>query len=184
MYYTTINKERLERYLDSVQELDKLYKQKHGLEKRLGLHSVDLSKTKVTCGSKPAMTEPEQYARNLERINKEITKLKAFITPEHKELVTQIGRLKKHVWRKAITYKYIEGLSISEITQQEFCGYEDYEETCFNKSPDGKLTYIYGNKYQKQVERWLESGIENLQIVSEKPFIKVSQQLVIEGLDQ
>jgi len=182
MYYTTINKDRLERYLDSIQELDKLYKQKHGIEKKYGLHSVDLTKTKVTSGSKPLMTEPEQYAKNLERINKEIEKLKAFITPEHKELVTQIGRLKKHVWRKAIIYKYIEGLSISEITQQEFCGYDDFEETCFDKNANGNIIYIHGNKYQKQVERWIESGLQELQKISEKPFIKYKQQLIIEDL--
>lgn len=180
MYYTTIDKNRLERYLDAIQSLDRLYKQKHGLEAKCGLHSVDLSKTKVTTGTKPIMTEPEQYARNLERINKEIDKLKAFITPEHKELVSQIGRLKKHVWRKAITYKYIEGLSISEITIQEFCGYDDFEETCYTKNSKGSTVYVYGNKYQKQVERWIDAGLENLQKISEKPFIKYNKQLVIE----
>lgn len=180
MYYTTINKERLERYLDSIQELDKLYKQKHGIEKKSGLHSVDLSKTKVTSGTKPILTEPEQYARNLERINKEIEKLKAFITPEHKELITQIGRLKKHVWRKAVTYKYIEGMSVPEITQQEFCGYDDFETTCYTKNAKGETIYLHGNKYQKQVERWIEAGLENLQKISEKPFIKVNVQQVIE----
>lgn len=179
MYYTTINKERLERYLDSVQTLDRLYKQKHGLEKRLGLHSVDLSKTKVMSGSKPLMTEPEQYAQNLERINKEIEKLKSFIAPEHKELVEQIGRLKKHVWRKAITYKYIEGLSIADITVQEFCGYDDFEETCYSLNTKGEKVFIYGNKYQKQVERWIDAGLENLQKISEKPFIKYNKQLLI-----
>lgn len=179
MYYTTIDKKRLEKYLDSVQALDRLYKQKHGIEKKYGLHSVDLSKTKVTNGSKPVLTEPEQYARNLERINKEIDGLKAFTIAEHKELVTQIGRL-KHVYCKAITYRYIEGLSVPEITQQEFCGYGDYEEVCFTTNAKGNTVYVHNNKYQKQVERWIKAGLKDLQKISDKPFIKYNEQLVLE----
>jgi hypothetical protein len=58
---------------------------------------------------------------------------------------------------------------MSEITAYFFGDEEDYE---IEKDL----------KYRKKVERWLDEGIENLQKVSDKPFIKENVQLVIEDL--
>ena len=169
MYYKTITKERLKTYLDKVQELNFLLQRKHSLEAKCGLKGVDLSKTKVTNGSSHPFSSPEQFTIELERINNEIKKSRAFLDEEHKELIGQIGRLKRWYWRRVIVYKYIEAWKMSEITAYFFGDEEDYE---IEKDM----------KYRKKVERWLDEGIENLQKVSDKPFIKENVQLVIEDL--
>ena len=169
MYYETITKDRLKTYLDKVQELNFLLQRKHNLENKCGLKGVDLSKTKVTNGNSKPFSTPEQFAIEFERINKEIKATRAFLDGEHKELITQIGRLKKFQWRRVITYKYIEGWKMSEIVSYFFGDDEDFE---IEKDA----------KYRKKVERWLDEAIDNLQKVSEKPFIKKSKQLIIEDL--
>lgn len=170
MFYETINKERLDRYLDSVKALDEALRKKHLIEARIGNKGIDYSKTKITHGNGKQTTEPEKFAIDLERINKEIDELKAFTIPEHKILVAQISRLKKHAWRKAITYRYIEGEKISDIVQREF-----YYEPDFEDEKNGK--------YKKRVERWLSDAIDELEKVSLKPFIKKERQLVFEGVN-
>lgn len=169
MYYETITKDRLKTYLDKVQELNFLLERKHRLEAKCSLKGVDLSKTKVINGNSKPFSIPEQFTIELEKINIEIKKARAFLDSEHKELITQIGRLKKFQWRRAITYKYIEGWKISEIVSYFFGDDEDFE-----IEKDGK--------YRKKVERWIDEAIDNLQKVSEKPFIKKERQLIIEDL--
>lgn len=171
MYYETITKDRLRTYLDKVQELNFLLERKHRLEIKCGLKGVDLSKTKVINGNSRPSSTPEQHAIELERVNNEIKKARAFLDSEHNELVTQIGRLKRWYWRRAIVYKYIEAWKMPEIISYFFGDEDDFE---VEKDV----------KYRKKVERWLDEGIENLQKVSEKPFIKKEKQLVIyEGYD-
>lgn len=169
MYYQTITKDRLNAYLDKVQELNFLLQRKHNLENKSGLKGVDLSKTKVMNGSNKPFSTPEQNAIELEKINNEIKKVRAFLDSEHKELKNQIGRLKRWYWRRAITYKYIEGWKTSEIISYFFNDEEDFE-------------VEKDSKYRKKIERWLDEAIENLQTVSEKPFIKQNKQLIIEDL--
>lgn len=168
MYYQTITKERLTTYLDKVQELNFLLERKHRLEAKCGLKGVDLSKTKVTNGNSKPFSTPEQFTIELEKINNEIKKSRAFLDTEHKELIIQIGRLKRWYWRRVIVYKYIEAWKMPEIISYFFGDEEDYE---IEKDM----------KYRKKIERWLDEGLENLQKVSEKPFIKQSKQLLIEG---
>lgn len=169
MYYQTITKERLNTYLDKVQELNFLLNRKHALETKCGLKGVDLSKTKVTNGSSKPFSTPEQYTIELEKVNNEIKKVRAFLDAEHNELVTQIGRLKRWYWRRVIVYKYIEAWKMPEIISYFFSDEDDFE-----VEKDAK--------YRKKVERWLDEGLENLQKVSDKPFIKQTKQLVIEDL--
>ena len=169
MYYEIITKERLKTYLDKVQELNFLLQKKHKLESKHGLKGVDLSKTKVTNGSNKPFSTPEQYSIELEKINIEIKKLRAFLEPEDKELRTQIGRLRKWEWRRVIVYKYIEGWKTSEIISYFFA-----DELDFDIEKDAK--------YRKRVERWLDEAIDNLQKITEKPFIKKEKQLLIEGV--
>lgn len=169
MYYTTITKDRLRTYLDKVQELNFLLQRKHNLEVKNGLKGVDLSKTKVTNGSSKPFSTPEQFTIELERINNEVKKARAFLDTEHKELITQISRLKRWYWRRVIVYKYIEAWKMPEIIAYFFSDEDDYE-------VEKDL------KYRKKIERWLDEGLENLQKVSEKPFIKQTKQLVIEDL--
>lgn len=169
MYYETITKERLKTYLDKVQELNFLLQRKHNLETKNGLKGVDLSKTKVTNGNSKPFSTPEKHAIELERVNNDIKKARAFLDTEHKELITQIGRLKRWYWRRVIVYKYVEAWKISEIISYFFGDEDDYE-----VEKEGK--------YRKKVERWLDEAVENLQKVSEKPFIKQSKQLIIEDL--
>lgn len=167
MYYITINKERLRTYLDKVQELNFLLQRKHKLEVKSGLKGVDLSKTKVTNGNSHPFSTPEQYTIELERINNEIKKSRAFLDKEHDELVSQIGRLKRWYWRRVLVYKYIEAWKMPEIIAYFFSDEDDFE-------------VEKDSKYRKKVERWLDEAIENLQKISEKPFIKQTKQLVIE----
>jgi len=170
MYYEKINKDRLDRYLDAVRALDEALRKKHLIEARIGSKGIDYSKTKVMSGNAKKTTEPEKYAIDLERVNKEIDELRAFTIPEHKMLVTQISRLKKHVWRKVITYRYIEAEKISDIVQREF-----YYEPDFEDEKNGK--------YKKRVERWLSDAIDELEQISDEPFIKKERQLVLEGIN-
>lgn len=171
MYYETITKERLRTYLDKVQELNFLLEKKHRIEAKCGLKGVDLSKTKVTNGNSRTTSIQEQFTIELERINNDIKKSRAFLDTEHKELITQIGRLKRWYWRRVIVYKYIEAWKMPEIISYFFG-----DETDFEIEKDVK--------YRKKVERWLDEAIENLQKVSEKPFIRKDKQLVIyEGYD-
>ena len=169
MFYETITKDRLTAYLDKVRELNFLLQKKHSLERKSGLKGVDLSKTKVTNGNSHPFSTPEQHTIELEKVNNDIKKIRAFLDTEHKELVTQIGRLKRWYWRRVIVYKYIEAWKMSEITAYFFGDEDDFE-----IEKDGK--------YRKKVERWLDEAVENLQKVSEKPFIKKDKQLVFEGL--
>ena len=169
MYYETITKDRLKTYLDKVQELNFLLQRKHNLEVKCGLKGVDLSKTKVTNGNSKPFSTPEHHAIELERINNEIKRSMAFLDTEHKELTTQIGRLKRWYWRRVLVYKYIEAWKMPEIISYFFSDEEDFE---IEKDA----------KYRKKVERWLDEAIDNLQTVSEKPFIQKERQLVIEDL--
>lgn len=169
MYYETITKDRLKTYLDKVQELNFLMQRKHRIELKCGLKGVDLSKTKVINGSSKPFSTPEQFTIELERINNEIKKSRAFLDTEHKELTAQIGRLKRWYWRRVVVYKYLEAWKISEIVSYFFSDEEDFE---IEKDL----------KYRKKIERWLDEAIENLEKISEKPFIKKERQLVIEEL--
>lgn len=169
MYYETITKYRLKIYLRKVQKLNLLYRIKHNLENQCGLKGVDLSKTKVTNGNSEPFSTPEQFTIRLEKINNRIKEARAFLDTEHKELVAQISRLDKPEWAMVITYKYIEGWKMPEIIAAFFCDQADFEvEKDF--------------KYRKTIERWLASGIKNLQKVSCRPFIEIEKQLVIEDL--
>ena len=169
MYYEIITKERLKTYLDKVQELNFLLQRKHNLETKSDLKGVDLSKTKVTNGNSHPFSTPEQNAIELERINNDIKKARAFLDNEHKELIDQISRLKRWYWRRVIVYKYIEGWKMSEIISYFFSDEEDFE---VEKE----------SKYRKKIDRWLDEAVENLTKISEKPFIKKERQLVIEDL--
>lgn len=169
MYHTVITKDRLRTYQDKVEELNFLLEKKRKLEVKSGLKGVDLSKTKVTNGNSHPFSTPEQYTIELEKVNNEIKKVRAFLDAEHNELVTQISRLKRWYWRRVIVYKYIEAWKMPEIIAYFFSDEDDYE-------VEKDL------KYRKKVERWLDEGLENLQKVSDKPFIKQTKQLVIEDL--
>lgn len=169
MYHTVITKDRLRTYQDKVEELNFLLEKKRKLEVKSGLKGVDLSKTKVINGNSHPFSTPEQYTIELEKVNNEIKKVRAFLDAEHNELVTQIGRLKRWYWRRVIVYKYIEAWKMPEIISYFFSDEEDFE-------VEKDL------KYRKKVERWLDEGLENLQKVSDKPFIKQTKQLVIEDL--
>lgn len=169
MYYTTITKERLNTYLDKVQELSFLIQRKHNIETKSGLKGLNLSKIKVTNGSLKPFSTPEKHTIELEHVNNDIKKVRAFLDTEHQELITQIGRLKRWYWRRVIVYKYIEAWKISEIISYFFADEEDYE---IEKE----------GKYRKKVERWLDEAVENLQKVTQKPFIKQTKQLIIEDL--
>lgn len=169
MYYEIITKDRLIKYLDQVQELNFLLQKKHGLESKSDIKGVDLSKTKVINGNSRPFSTPEKNAIELEKVNNEIKRVRAFLDKEHEELTTQITRLRRWYWRRAIVYKYIEAWKMSEIISYFFGDEKDYEvEKDF--------------KYRKRVERWIDEAVDNLQKVTEKPFIKKEKQLVIEDL--
>lgn len=160
--YEIITQERLKSYLYSVQELNKLLEQKKKIMDRLGIKGVDYSKDKVTSGNKMPLTEEEEYTNKLLKINSQIEKIKPPIVREHQILKTQIGRIKKHEYRKLLVYRYIEGWKWDEIKQDFFEFEDDFKEE-------------KNDKYHTKIMYWHRRALEELQKVSNKPFIKYEQ---------
>ena len=48
--FERITKERLDNFLENIKELERLYERKQKIETKYGVHSVVLSKDKVTGG--------------------------------------------------------------------------------------------------------------------------------------
>lgn len=160
--FEIITQERLDKYLDTVKELNLLLEQKKKIMSKLGLKGVDYSKDKVTSGNNHKLTEEEEYTNKLIKINSQIDKIRPFIASEHLILKTQIGRIKKHEYRKLLVYKYIEGWTWAEIKQDFFEFEDDYEEQ-------------KNDKYHTKIMYWRRRALEELQKVSSKPFIEYRQ---------
>lgn len=177
-----ITRERLDRYLDSCKTLAYYEQKKRNLERKLGLSGVDYSKIKVTTGNGNKMSEQERHVLILERINKEITALRAEVKPEHDIIVAQIRRVNSSRSRTIITLKYIERRTTQELVEWFFC-----EDPLWN--PDNNLTEFkktpeYEN-YRRQYLLWQQKAIEDLEQVSGAPFAPANQvfkQLYLEGV--
>lgn len=179
MYYEPITVERLQDYTDRVKELDALLtKKKNIISKMSSLHGVDYSRIKVTAGNNAKTSEQEHYAMSLQKVNSEIDYLnyKVFgvygLIEEHRVITAQIRRIKKWNYRKILVYRYLEKWKWSEIIQDFFEFESDYEEE-------------KNGKYKDTVMYWHTRALEELQKVSEKPYIpKVKQLCLAEEKEQ
>ena len=161
--YEPITKERLENYSESVRELDSLLKQKEGIKQKIGsLSGIDYSRIKVSSGNSSKISEQEHYVMSLQKINERIDRLRALVIPEHNIIKTQIARVKKWNYRKVLILRYLEKWKWSEIIE-EFFGFEpDYEDEQYGK-------------YKDTVMYWNRRALEELEKVSNKPFLPVKQ---------
>lgn len=161
--YEPITKERLDNYSESVRELDSLLKQKEGIKQKIGsLSGIDYSRIKVSSGNGSKISEQEHYVMLLQKINERIDRLRALVIPEHNIIKTQIARVKKWNYRKVLILRYLEKWKWSEI-REEFFGFEpDYEDEQYGKYKD---TIMY----------WNRRALEELEKVSNKPFLSVKQ---------
>ncbi len=161
--YEPITKERLENYSESVRELDSLLKQKEGIKQKIGsLSGIDYSRIKVSSGNGSKISEQEHYVMSLQKINERIDRLRALVIPEHNIIKTQIARVKKWNYRKVLILRYLEKWKWSEIIE-EFFGFEpDYEDEQYGK-------------YKDTVMYWNRRALEELEKVSNKPFLPVKQ---------
>lgn len=161
--YEPITKERLESYSESVRELDSLLKQKEGIKQKIGsLSGIDYSRIKVSSGNGSKISEQEHYVMSLQKINERIDRLRALVIPEHNIIKTQIARVKKWNYRKVLILRYLEKWKWSEIIE-EFFGFEpDYEDEQYGK-------------YKDTVMYWNRRALEELEKVSNKPFLPVKQ---------
>lgn len=165
--YESVTTTRLEKYQDMVREFDFLIEQKKKMQQKINsLTGIDYSKDRVTAGNSNKITQPEMYAIKLEQINSRISELEPKLRAEHEELKIQISRLKKWNFRKVLVLRYLEKWKWSEIIQEFFWQEDDYDEE-------------KNFKYKDKILLWHRKALEQLQNVSEKPFIKVEKQLTI-----
>lgn len=164
MLYQVLNKERLEEYRYIVGWLQELYTIRRELLKTMGLKSVDLSKTRVTSGSKP-LSEEERNAIKLEKINKEIKENELKRDVLFDEFETQIKRLKNPKYRFFLREYYVDNTPRKDVINMIF----------------GEGSHLNAAAVKK-FDRLQTAALNELQKVSKTPFIEVTQQLKIEGL--
>lgn len=163
--YEPITIQRLNDYTEIVKELDFLLRKKEQIKAKLGILSgVDYSKIKVTAGNGQKTSEQEHYAMALQKINKKIDEYKAWLVPEHQIIKTQIARVKKWNYRKILVYRYLEKWKWSEIIQDFFEFEEDFETE-------------KDTKYKDTVMYWHRRALEELEKVSNKPYLPAVEQL-------
>ena len=167
-----ITRERLDRYLDNCKMLVYYEQKKRNLEKKVGLSGVDYSKIKVTTGNGQKVSEQERYAIILERINKEISTLRAEIKPEHDIIIAQIRRVNSSRSRTIITLKYIEKRSTQDLVEYFFC--DDPLWNPNNNLQEFKKTPEYEN-YRRQYLLWQQKAIEDIEQISGAPFTPANQ---------
>ncbi|MBR4122997.1 MAG: hypothetical protein IKY45_03825 [Clostridia bacterium] len=164
MYYQILNKERLEEYRKIVNWLQSLYARRRELLQTMGLKSVDLSRTRVTSGSKP-MSEEERNAIKLEKINREIKENEAKRNVLFDEFETQIKRLPDPKHQFFLREYYVDNTPRKEVIDMIY----------------GEGAHLDAGKIKK-FDRLQTAALNSLQKVSKTPFIEVTQQLTIEGL--
>jgi len=159
MYWKIIRKDRLNQYRNKVCQLNFLKEKKNEILNRYGLQAYDYSKIKVMSGNGRRMTEQERAAINVERYNKKINELEAEITPERKELATQITRVDSasNNWRhaEALRSYYLEGASKAEAAYS-----------------------LYGDNDKQNIKNFseiLNTALEILESVSSTPFVQIEQ---------
>ncbi len=165
--YEPITIQRLNDYTEIVKELDSLLRNKEQIKAKLGiLQGVDYSKIKVTAGNGRKTSEQEHYAMALQKINKKIDEYKAWLIPEHQIIKTQIARVKKGKYRKVLVYRYLEKWKWSEIIQDFFEFEDDFEEE-------------KNSKYWDRMMYWHKRALEELEKVSNKPYLPAVKQLTL-----
>lgn len=166
---------RLNEYTEKVAELDsKLEKRKNIIARMGGTHSVDYSKIKVTNGNGQKTSEQEHLTMALQKVNAEIDflKYKCFkvygLLEEHAVIKAQISRVPKWNYKKVLIYRYLEKWKWAEIVQDFFEFEDDYEEE-------------KKGKYWDIVMYWNRRALEELEKVSNKPYLPAkNQQLHLE----
>lgn len=165
MNYEPITIQRLDDFGAVMREYNDLKNQKYKLEKRLGLSGIDYSKVKVTTGNGQKLSEQERFTMALQKINAKMLEYEQWLKPEKDIIIHQIARIKRQEYRKILVLRYIEKWKWSEIIQECFWFEADYE---IQKQ----------DKYKDKVLYWNRQALKELEEVSQKPYVKV-QQLVL-----
>lgn len=152
--------EWLEWYGDAWRAYESYKKEKAAIESRLGICGIDYSK-EHNSSNKKRLSNQEVFVLKLERLNKEIAECESILFPAKEKLITQIKRIKKANWRKVLILYYVEKWKLKDIAQDCFWYENDYE--------------IKQDIYLDTVKRWKREAIHQLEEVSKKPFIEITQ---------
>lgn len=163
--FEIIKKERLDKFLQKMNELTILYDRRQKIENKYGVCSVNLSKDKVTGGHKH-YTNQELYTLEVSEIDNEIKELEAYVLEEKKVLITQLKRL-EYLSRRILILYFLKNYKWSQVTYNLFSIEPDYEER-----PD---------YYRRKTFELRKKALEELQKVSETPFIGY-EQIHIKGV--
>lgn len=157
--FERITKERLDNFLENIKELERLYERKQKIETKYGVHSVVLSKDKVTGGHKN-LTNQELYALEISELDNEIKKIETYISDEKNVLIQQMKRL-EYLHRRVLILYFIKNYKWLQVTQNLYSIEPDYEENFEN--------------YRRKTFELRKKALIELQKVSEKPFIEYKQ---------
>lgn len=171
IFFEPISPARMKDYTDKVKELDRLLIKKIVFESRLSnVKGVDYSALKVITGNGKKISAQEHFVQKLERLNKEIDFLKYRIfgpyglVEEHEIIKMQISRISKIRYAKLLVWRYLEKWKWNDIVSEFF---------------EEKDDFVYGakDKYWDLVMYWHRRALEELEKVSNKPYLPAVKQL-------
>lgn len=161
---TIVNEKRIKLYVGIAKEMLALIQHKRNLEKYCQLKGVDYSRIKVTAGNGRKTSEEERRGMLLQQINKRLSEYRAWIVPEHVEILTQINRLDSPRYRAILKMYYFQRAKFKtwkDITFRFFGAAGDYDENYEN--------------YKRMVMYWRKRALLELETISAKPYIPAAQ---------
>lgn len=166
--YEPITLQRMSDFAEIQKEYQELLDRKKKMTARLSsLPAVDYTRVHVANGSSKPISAQERYVLALERLNAEIRKYEGWLPFEKEIIKNQIARISKPRYRQVLILRYLERWKWSEIIE-ECCWFEpDFEEEKHNK-------------YKDIVMYWNRRALEELEKVSNKPYVPISRQLVLD----
>ena len=165
--YEPITKERLKLFSEIQAEYNTLLERKKKMERRLNsLNAVDYSKIKVTSGDNKCVSTQERFVVALETLNEEIHKYEGWLPFEKEIIKNQIARISKPRYRQVLVLHYIERWKWLDIIEECFWYEDDFEEEKYGK-------------YKDIVMYWNRRALEELEEISNKPYVPIVKQLVI-----
>lgn len=168
--YEPITLQRLDDFITISKDYDTLLRKKHKILEKVGsIKAIDYSKDRVQSGNGQKTSEPEHYAQALQKVNNEIKKYEAWLSPEREIIKNQIARIKKRDYRKLLVYRYIELWTWKEIAQELF----EFEPDFWENEPKK----IMNRKYWDYTMYYNRRAIAELEKISAKPYVKANKQL-------
>ena len=166
--YEPITLQRMSDFVEIQKEYQELLDRKKKMTARLSsLPAVDYTRVHVANGSSKPISAQERYVLALERLNAEIRKYEGWLPLEKEIIKNQIARISKPRYRQVLILRYLERWKWSEIIEECFWFEPDFEEEKHNK-------------YKDIVMYWNRRGLEELEKVSNKPYVPISRQLVLD----